>query len=206
MREDGDGPIGGQGQDVVEGGPRAFHGHDVILAPRRLVVPVIEATRHQCARPALLDLHAVQPVPVRPSSSRAGGDRSRRRRARGPLLPPRAPASHAHGRAARPHDHLGRLVTRLLELARQRPAHASRLLTASFRQRRIEMTLRPLFGIPDRLAVPEEIDRMMRRHSAFDLAVPAPGPVVNQTKGFQHSHLRYVPGPDDSMKVSSCLL
>ena len=60
-----------------------------------------------------------------------------------------------------PHDHARRLVAGQPQLLGQRASHGMRLRPACRGQRRVEMALGALLGVPVRLAVAKEIDRMM---------------------------------------------
>src|SRR5690349_7145210 len=155
--------VGRQGNDIVERQPCAVRRHDIVLAVRRDVVPAVEPTVGDLARPAALDLRQVQPVPVPPAHlaqavvvtgivmDQAGGFGSEGKR-----LAYAAERTCAHGDG-------WRLVSGARELLAERHAPGPSLRPTRRRQRRIEVALCALLGIPDGLAVPEEIDRMMQR-------------------------------------------
>ena len=66
---------------------------------------------------------------------------------------------------ARPDYDVGRCMTGLTQLMRQRTAHGARLRTSRLRQRRVKEALRPLLGIPDGLAVTKDVDGTMHDRS-----------------------------------------
>ena len=149
------------GGDLFERRAGALGGHEIALAARRLVMPVVEPPRRHRARPARLDLDAGQPVPLAPAhlaqpvveavvvmrqAGRRRGDRQRLAD-----TPQRTCA----------HDHARRLVAGLPQLLGQPASHGLRLRPTGRRQRRVEMALGALLGVPVRLAMAKEIDGMM---------------------------------------------
>ena len=77
----------------------ALGGHEIALAARRLVMPVVEPPRCHRARPTRLDLDAGQPVPLAPAHLAQPVVEAVRRHATGRPPPRRSSASRGHGPA-----------------------------------------------------------------------------------------------------------